>query len=154
MSIQLDFENTTDLSTPDESQFQTWVNAALVNRVQTTDIELSICIVSEDEMTQLNSQFRDKEKSTNVLSFPADIPPEVEINLLGDIAICAAVIEREAKEQSKPLDAHYAHMAIHGVLHLIGYDHIEDNQADEMERLEKTILTSLGYPNPYESINE
>ena len=104
-------------------------------------------------MTQLNSQFRNKASSTNVLSFRADLPTEIqqdlEIEILGDIAICAPVIEREAQEQGKKVNDHYAHMAVHGVLHLMGYDHIEEQEAEETEALEVAILVKLGFANPY-----
>ena len=147
MSIQLDFENRTERKTPDPSLFNLWVHKALSKLY--TEAELSICIVDKDEMVGLNHQYRGYEKPTNVLSFPADIPPEIGLNLLGDIVICAEVIEQEASQQGKPLEAHYAHMAVHGALHLAGFDHIEINEAEEMEALEKSILTGLGYPNPY-----
>jgi len=147
MPITLDFENTTNHLVPNGAQFETWIQAALSAPYQ--NAELSICIIDEVEMTELNHQFRDKNKSTNVLSFPADIPPEVEINLLGDIAICAEVIEREATAQGKDTEAHYAHMAIHGALHLAGYDHIEDDEARKMEALETKLLNALGFPDPY-----
>lgn len=150
MSIELDFENGSSRHAPDEELFLKWTNAALDKAGHAGEnAELSLRIVDEDEMTQLNQQFRGKEKSTNVLSFPADIPAELEINLLGDIALCAPVIEREAHEQGKTLEAHYAHMSVHGVLHLLGYDHIEDTDADQMEALEVKVLAHLGFQNPY-----
>ena len=148
MSIELDFENGSDSQVPSLAFFQKWVAAALEDIRH--NAELSMRIVDEAEMIELNHQYRDKQKSTNVLSFPADIPPELEINLLGDIAICAPVIEREASEQGKALEAHYAHMAIHGVLHLAGYDHIDEADAEQMEALEIDVLSRLGYSNPYE----
>ena len=85
-----------------------------------------------------------------MLSFPADLPPDLDLPLLGDLVICAPVVEREAAEQGKPIEAHWAHMLVHGCLHLIGYDHIEDNDADIMEALETRILTKLGFPPPYQ----
>lgn len=152
--IELDFENGSDRPTPDQQLFQQWVNAAL-DGIQ-ADAELSMRIVDEDEMTKLNSQFRDQDKSTNVLSFPAEIPAglseQLGINPLGDIAICSTVIEREAHEQGKSLEAHYAHMSVHGALHLIGYDHIDQDEADAMEAKEVQILKQLGYSNPYQSL--
>jgi probable rRNA maturation factor len=105
------------------------------------------------ESQELNHQYRGKNKPTNVLSFPFEIPehlPEgVEIELLGDLIICAPVVEREAQEQNKALLAHWAHMTLHGCLHLLGYDHIEDKEAEEMESLEIEILQKMGFPNPY-----
>ena len=147
MSIELDFENGSGNQTPDNNLFTTWVSAALKDLHP--EAQLSIRIVDEAEMTQLNHQFRGQNKSTNVLSFPADIPSEVDINLLGDIAICAPVIEREANEQGKELGAHYAHMSVHSALHLAGYDHINDSDATQMEALEILVLKRLGYSNPY-----
>lgn len=152
MSLDLDFENSTNLEVPNAESFQRWIDAALNHLEQDAgdDLELSLRIVDETEITGLNRQFRGKDKATNVLSFPADLPDEVGLNLLGDIAICAQVIEREAAEQDKTIEAHYAHMSIHGLLHLSGYDHVEDQEAEEMETLEAKILGHLGFGNPYE----
>src|SRR5690606_24067449 len=97
--------------------------------------------------------YRHQDKPTNVLSFPADIPAELNLPLLGDLVICAPVVEREAMEQRKTLEAHWAHMVVHGTLHLVGYDHITEPEAEEMESLETKILTGMGFPPPYE-INE
>lgn len=133
--------------TPSEAQFQTWIGAALSGRQEPA--ELSIRIVDEQESQSLNHQYRGKDKPTNVLSFPADLPPELELPLLGDLVICANVVEREAIEQDKALEAHWAHMAIHGCLHLLGYDHIDDADADAMESLESQLITKLGYSEPY-----
>lgn len=152
MSIQLDFENASTSQTPDKGLFLQWIGAALADVATTADsgdAELSVRIVDEAEMIELNHRFRNKDQTTNVLSFPADVLPELEIALLGDIAICAAVIEREAQQQGKSLDAHYAHISIHGALHLAGYDHIKDSDAEQMEALEIRILKSLGYNDPY-----
>lgn len=148
MSIILDFENATSHTTPDAQAFEQWVIAALGERYQ--HAELSIRIVDEEEMTALNNQFRGQDKPTNVLSFPAELPEGLDIPLLGDIAICASVVESEASEQQKKLISHYAHMTVHGSLHLVGYDHIEDQDAATMEALEITILNQFGIENPYE----
>ena len=148
MSIDLDFDNGSDTQVPGPDLFQKWVGTALHGLY--TSAELSLRIVDEDEMTRLNRRFRRQKKSTNVLSFPADMPAGPETNLLGDIAICAPVIEREANEQGKEPEAHYAHMSVHGVLHLAGYDHIEDSDAERMEALEIKVLGLLGYANPYD----
>jgi len=126
---------------------QSWGNSALSGKLD--DAELCIRVVDEAEMTELNGNFRQKFQPTNVLSFPADISDEIDIKLLGDIAICAPVVEREAEEQSKDLTAHWAHMVVHGCLHLIGMDHVEDADADEMEAMEIEILGGLGFSNPY-----
>lgn len=138
--------SSTDL--PTEEQFSTWLNAAAQEGYE--DFELCLRIVDSDEITELNHQYRDKNKATNVLSFPADLPEDIDIPLLGDIVICSTVVEQEAKEQGKTLEAHWAHLCIHGMLHLQGYDHIEDDEAEIMETLEIQILKQLGYNSPYE----
>lgn len=136
----------TDL--PSDEQFSIWLNAAAQEGYE--DFELCLRIVDKDEITELNHQYRQKNKPTNVLSFPADLPEDIAIPLLGDIVICAAVVAQEAAEQNKTLEAHWAHLSIHGLLHLQGYDHIEDDEAEEMEALEIAILNTLGYNSPYE----
>ncbi|MGL5337628.1 MAG: rRNA maturation RNase YbeY, partial [Aeromonas veronii] len=98
--------------------------------------------------------YRGKDKPTNVLSFPFEAPPGLELPLLGDLVICRQVVEREAEEQGKPLMAHWAHMVVHGSLHLLGYDHIEDEEAEEMEALERDIMQELGFADPYLSDEE
>jgi probable rRNA maturation factor len=133
---------------PGEEQIQTWVAAVLDG--QREESELTVRITDAEEIIQLNSEYRQKDTPTNVLSFPMDFPEEVNIPMLGDIVICTEVVEREAKEQNKPLEAHWAHMVVHGTLHLLGYDHINDDEAEEMETLETRILTDLGYDNPYQ----
>ncbi len=133
---------------PQHTQFELWVEAALAGRK--TDAELSIRIVDTQESQALNSQYRNKDKPTNVLSFPFTAPPGIEINLLGDLVICAEVVALEAKAQNKPLEAHWAHMVIHGCLHLLGFDHITNEEAEEMEGLEVEILKNLGYDDPYQ----
>lgn len=125
---------------PSASQFRRWVRAAL--RVETS---LAIRIVDEEEGRQLNASYRGKDYATNVLTFPLT---EVPL-LMGDIVICAPVVAREAMQQGKPLLAHYAHMTVHGVLHLHGYDHEIDAQADLMEAMEVAALHKLGFANPY-----
>lgn len=148
MSIIVDFENATQQATPDAQSFEQWVKMALAESYE--QAELSVRINGEEEMTALNDRFRGQNKPTNVLSFPADLPESLAIPFLGDIAICAPVIEREALEQHKLLESHYAHMVIHGALHLAGYDHIDDSAAKEMEALEIKIMGKLGFANPYE----
>lgn len=135
----------TDL--PGDEQFHTWVAAALKGR--RPEAELSLRIVDEDESQQLNRQYRGKDKPTNVLSFPADLPADLDLPLLGDLVICAPVVAHEAEEQHKALAAHWAHMVVHGTLHLLGYDHIEDADAEVMEKLEIGLLAGLGYGDPY-----
>ncbi|MEW5755579.1 MAG: rRNA maturation RNase YbeY [Pseudomonadota bacterium] len=132
---------------PTDRQIDAWVRAAL--REQRAEAELTVRIVEEDESAELNTAYRRKQGPTNVLSFPFESPPGLELPLLGDVVICAAVVAREAEEQGKPLEAHWAHMVIHGTLHLLGYDHIEPAQAETMEALEIALLRTLGYDNPY-----
>lgn len=133
---------------PDDTQISHWCELALRQRQQPS--ELCIRIVDEAEGRELNLQWRGKDYATNVLSFAADIPDGIlDIPLLGDLVICAPVVEREASEQHKPLPAHWAHMVIHGCLHLLGYDHLEDAEAEEMENLERQLLAECGYDDPY-----
>lgn len=115
--------------------------------------ELSLSIVDNDESRELNAQYRGKDKPTNVLSFPAEFPEGVDVDWLGDLVVCAPVVEQEAHEQGKTLEAHWVHMTVHGTLHLLGFDHIVDAEAEEMESLETDILVKLGYPPPYIETN-
>jgi len=131
---------------PDESLLQTWASAAYLTSVPAI---ASIQISTSDEIQQLNKQYRDKDKPTNVLSFPMQLPEEVDMCLLGDLVLCASVINDEAKQQSKKHDAHWAHMVVHGMLHLQGFDHVIEEDAEEMERLEIKILNELGIADPY-----
>jgi probable rRNA maturation factor len=115
------------------------------------DHELVVRIVDEAESAALNDRYRGKPEPTNVLSFPCESPPGLALPHLGDLVICAPVVEREAREQGKPSEAHWAHMLVHGLLHLRGYDHQNEAEAETMEALESAILGQLGYPNPYET---
>ena len=134
---------------PNRFLIQRWVNEALTGRMVSG--EVCIRIVDEEEMRKLNGMYRNKNKPTNVLSFPYDVPEDVELEkpLLGDIVICAPVIANEAFEQNKSLEAHWAHMVIHGTLHLLGYDHVNNKDAEVMENIEIQILSNLGHQNPY-----
>ncbi|MFZ7214468.1 rRNA maturation RNase YbeY [[Pasteurella] aerogenes] len=145
IDLQIASENIENL--PSEEQIQQWANAAV--RAQTMEPEITVRIVDEAESHQLNLTYRGKDKPTNVLSFPFECPDEVELTLLGDLVICRQVVEQEAREQDKPLMAHWAHMVVHGCLHLLGYDHIEDAEAEEMESLEAEIMLGLGFEDPY-----
>lgn len=152
MTVTVHIDRSCSLESPDDDSFSRWVASALTAAGRDDkDSELSILICEPDEITDLNSRYRGKAYATNVLSFPADLPPEFDLPLLGDIAICADVVVREAAEQEKRLEHHWAHMTVHGVLHLLGYDHIEDSEADIMEGLEIDILEKLHIPNPYEA---
>ncbi|MCR6650992.1 MAG: rRNA maturation RNase YbeY [Cellvibrionaceae bacterium] len=140
---------TSDENIPSDEDFRSWVAAALPpDRLAS---EITIRVVGRDESQALNAQYRQQDKPTNVLSFPTDLPPELQIPLLGDLVVCAGVVEHEAHEQGKSLAAHWAHMVVHGTLHLLGYDHESDEEAEEMEALEIRILGQLGFPAPYES---
>ena len=151
MTIELELQIASDAQTlPHPAQFREWVGHTLSDRIDAA--ELTIRIVDVDEMTELNETYRHKEGPTNVLSFPYDMPADLtdELPLLGDIVICAAVVHQEAQDQKKSTTAHWAHMVIHGTLHLLGYDHEIPTEADKMEALEITILKELGFPNPYQ----
>ncbi len=150
LDLQLATENTDGL--PTEAQFQHWLEKAILPFQ--SNAEVTIRLVDDAESHELNLEYRGKDKSTNVLSFPFEAPQGIELDLLGDLVICRQVVEKEAKEQNKPLVAHWAHMVVHGSLHLLGYDHIEDDEAEEMESLETEIMTDMGYADPYISEKE
>lgn len=146
--LELDLQLATTGRHPSEADFRRWCELAL--RQRSGDSELTIRLVDEEEGRELNRTWRHKDYATNVLSFPADVPDEfLDIPLLGDLVICVPVVEREAAEQGKTPAAHWAHLVIHGCLHLLGYDHIEDAEAEEMEGLERELLAELGHPDPY-----
>jgi probable rRNA maturation factor len=133
---------------PRPEHFLAWAEAALLP--ENRGAELVIRLVDEAESAELNETYRGKTGPTNVLSFPFDMPPEVEeLQLLGDLVICVPVVRREAAEQGKAESAHWAHLVVHGTLHLQGYDHQAEAEAEEMEGLERQILARLGYPDPY-----
>lgn len=146
--MTIEFEDATGHCPIASDQVITWANAALASKTD-SETELAIRVVDADESQELNKMFRGKDYPTNVLSFPANIQLPEGPTILGDIAICFPVVEKEAREQSKLLENHFAHMVIHGCLHLMGYDHENDHDADEMEAKEIGILANLGYPNPY-----
>ena len=145
VDLQIATENLEGL--PTEEQIVQWATAAV--QPEGDEVEMTVRIVDEAESHELNLTYRGKDRPTNVLSFPFECPDEVELPLLGDLVICRQVVEREAAEQEKPLMSHWAHMVVHGSLHLLGYDHIEDNEAEEMESLETQIMQGLGFDDPY-----
>ena len=134
-------------SVPEPEQFEQWARLALseVNG----DCELTIRLVDEAESAALNASYRGKNKPTNVLSFPFDSPVPIDPLLLGDLVICVPVVVQEASAQDKAVTAHWAHLVIHGCLHLLGYDHIEADEAEQMEALEIKLLSSINIANPY-----
>lgn len=136
-------------SIPSTSDVTTWASLVL-STLDIDDKELTVRFVDENESQTLNRDYRGKDKPTNVLSFPFECPPEVPLNLLGDLVVCVPVIVKEAKEQHKPIAHHYAHMIIHGTLHLLGFDHIEEADATEMEQLEIALLAKLSIDDPYQ----
>jgi len=144
IEIQAVFESA---GQPDQQHIRLWIDAALEDYDQ--DTEIVVRIVDEQESAELNEQYRHKSGPTNILSFPADLPEGVELDLLGDLVICAPVLEKEALEQNKPLAHHWAHIIVHGVLHLLGYDHIDETEAELMENKEIAILNKLNINNPY-----
>ena len=146
--IQFELINEQNLTAPDADQFKVWLHQV----EKTVEIKGEICIkiIDAAESQYLNKTYRGKDKPTNVLSFPSDIPDFVEPSPLGDLAICVEVVELEAKAQNKALFDHWAHMTIHGVLHLLGYDHIDDIDAEEMETLEVELLNGLNIDDPYQ----
>jgi probable rRNA maturation factor len=138
---------------PAAVSFRKWIAAALAGRIREAD--LAIRIVGAKEGRALNRHYRGKDYATNVLSFPAEmaegvkLPKGVRMPLLGDLVICAPVVAKEAKEQGKPLNDHYAHLTVHGALHLLGWDHEDEREAECMEALEREILSGLGIEDPY-----
>jgi probable rRNA maturation factor len=137
-------------SLPTTAKLKRWATGVLTNKL--SHAELTIRIVDKQEITELNSTYRHKNKPTNVLSFPFDMPPELkdETPILGDIIICAEVIAEEAEAQEKTLEAHWAHMVVHGTLHLLGFDHENDQDAEVMEAEEIKILQTFGFNDPYQ----
>ncbi|PLA75075.1 rRNA maturation RNase YbeY [Hydrogenovibrio sp. SC-1] len=141
---------------PTEAEMLNWIDAAMLDDRRDGETEIALRVVEPEEIQMLNRDYRGKDKVTNVLSFPFEMPPGLvdlgeELPYLGDLVICAAQVAQEAIDQQKSLKAHWAHMVIHGCLHLQGYDHIDDDEANEMETLEVDILAELGFLSPYEN---
>lgn len=133
---------------PTPALLQHWVDTALADYADV--FEVVIRIVDEPEMVELNQAYRHKTGATNILSFPFEAPEGVDLNLLGDLVVCAPVLESEARAQQKTLEHHWAHIVIHGLLHLLGYDHIAETDAELMETLEISLLQKLCINNPYQ----
>lgn len=143
-----------DEEPPPRERIELWVTETLAAanyepKFTEEPVELTVRVVGEAESQALNGQYRDKQKPTNVLSFPFEAPEGVPLSLLGDLIVCAAIVRTEAQQQNKPLTAHWAHMIVHGTLHLLGFDHIDPSEAEAMETLETRILASLGFDDPY-----
>lgn len=148
MIIELINEISCDFA-PTSTLFETWVNA-VATEIPVTKKEVCITLVDEAESAALNNQYRQKNYPTNVLSFHYDDIPGFTSDALGDLIICPAVVKKEAETQQKPLLSHFAHMTIHGTLHLLGYDHVNESDAEKMEALEIKIMEKLRFENPYE----
>ena len=148
MAIEVEVQNESSFTTvPGEREFVQWAAAALGDR---DEAALTIRIVDAGESRELNRRYRHRDAPTNVLSFPADLPAEVGLPVLGDIVICAPLVGEEAAAQAKPIRAHWAHLTIHGVLHLLGFDHQQPEEAERMESLETRLLATLGFSDPYQ----
>lgn len=156
VDIQVALDEDSNIAIPDNEQIQYWASKAVshTSKGVKDKAQMTVRIVNEEEITHLNSEYRHKYNETNVLSFPFISPPGIPENevpdSLGDIVVCAAVVKREAEEQNKVETEHWAHMIVHGTLHLLGYDHQEEQAANEMEALEVDIMKELGFANPYE----
>lgn len=149
MSIDIILDNACDAAgVPTESELRRYITTAIGDRLQAA--EIGIRVVSTEESRELNHKYRGKDKATNILSFNYTDEDDEPDSVIGDLVICAAVVAEEAQQQHKPLAAHWAHMVVHGTLHLLGYDHEQDEDAEIMEPLETKILKQLGYNNPYE----
>ena len=154
--VDLQIATAENVSLPELNLLEKWIQTALFAGSETArdEAELTVRIVDKAESQQLNYQYRGKDKPTNVLSFPFQNPPGISLPLLGDLVICRQVVENEAVEQNKTLTEHWAHMLIHGTLHLLGYDHIDSQEAFVMESLETKLLVELGFSDPYLSEKE
>ena len=150
MDVDLDIQREVE-GLPKDQELVKWVKEVL-KLEQHGDTELTIRFVSEEESAELNNQYRNKHNSTNILSFPFEMPEEVELNLLGDLVVCSDIVKKEAAEQQKEELAHWAHIIVHGTLHLLGYDHLTDAEASIMETKEIKILSQLGYTDPYREL--
>lgn len=151
MTLELDLQIAVDAGQlPTAEQMQHWLERTLSAEGKTEYYELTVRIVEMDESQQLNKDYRGKDKPTNVLSFPFEAPTGIKLALLGDLVVCEQVVSAEAEQQNKTLLAHWCHMLVHGCLHLLGYDHIKEAEAEIMEAKEVAILAELGFDDPYQ----
>lgn len=154
--LDLDWHVAEDVDTellntiPDSTLVSNWLNTALANIQHNDSVEVGIRVIGSDESHRLNQQYRNQAKATNVLSFESELPDYIPSNFIGDLAICASIVVEEALTQNKSINDHWAHLCIHGLLHLLGYDHINENDADIMESAEIKILAQLGIDDPYQ----
>lgn len=149
IDLQIALENQ-ESDIPDIKEIELWAKTALEGAEYYHDSEITVRLVMPDEIQELNNEYRHKDKPTNILSFPFECPPEFpDLPLLGDLIICDEIVRQEAKDQGKTYKEHFAHLIVHGCLHLLGFDHIEVKDASIMEPLEVKILKQLGYPDPY-----
>mgnify|MGYP005864295805 CR=1 FL=1 len=152
VKVEIDLEVASELdgvALPDAAAIERWARAAVAAASDRSRVELSVRVVGFEEGRALNARWRDRDRPTNVLSFAADLPVELDIPLLGDLVICAPVVVREAMEQGKAEADHWAHLVVHGVLHLLGHDHEIETEAEAMEALERRALAGLGIGDPY-----
>ncbi len=149
MNLALEIQCASSGPVPAEEEVRRWITATLEWLGRREDTEICVRLVGEAEMAALNRQYRGRSGPTNVLSFPSDLPPGLDLPLLGDIVVCAPVVDSEAEQQGKPRSAHWAHILVHGTLHLLGYDHVAEPEAGEMEAIETAVLAGLDYPCPY-----
>lgn len=149
MMLMLEVQNASTEPVPEPDTLQHWIEHALRLAGHEQAAEIVVRVVDSVEMSALNQQFRARSGPTNVLSFPAELPAELDLPLLGDIVICAPLVRTEAQQQGKPPRAHWAHLCVHGTLHLLGHDHQESVQAERMEALESEIMRALGFACPY-----
>lgn len=150
MSLDLDVQYATSVDeVPSAAEFRRWAHSALLAATEETDVSLTVRITDEAEIADLNARYREVPQATNVLSFPMDLPLAITPWPLGDVVLCAPIVLREARAQGKPETAHWAHLTVHGVLHLLGHDHQGQAEAELMEGIERNVMAALGYPDPY-----
>lgn len=148
MKLKLRVDYASRRPAPGRALIARWARAA-IEGLRRSNTALGVRVVNEAESAELNARFRGRSGPTNVLAFPFDVPPGARSDTLGDLVICAPVVNREARAQGKPAAAHWAHMVVHGIMHLRGYDHHTRSKAAAMERREAAVLRRLGYPDPY-----